>query len=1492
MKHNGIDPGDSRSSQAMQSSTELNDAESQFFVCRFHANGKITYSNKSFSDFLGKPESLILGKNFQSYISSNEQLSADSFIKKISSGSKQNIFRFYMKSGDGNNKWSEWKFDLIPSKNGKSAEYLAIGKDITDYKILEGELEKILLAVQQSKSVVVITDINGNIEYVNPQFTELTGYTFEEVKGKSPGILKSGKTSKEEYQVLWETILMGKEWKGEFCNRKKDGTLFWESASISPVKDELGKITNFIAVKEDITEKKDNQKLQEAIYNISKVVISNPAISLLYREIHKILAEVLPVENFYIALYDEKTNLVSFPYFVDEFDEPSPPQPPGKGLTEYVLKTGEPLLATSEVFSRLVELGEVDLVGTDSLDWIGVPLKIHNKTIGVIVIQSYSEKIKLTKRELDILKYVSDQIALAIERASNHEALIDSEEKYRGLFDQAADLIALIDVKGNLLDVNQRFSDISGWPKKEILGKNIFACGIITQASSVRTAFYFSRLLLNKEIPLFEIEGITREKKIIPYELKAVPVYKDGKINVIQVIFRDLSERKRTEEKLKFSEQRLSNLMSNLPGMAYRCAFDRDWTMEFLSQGCFDLTGYTQEELIRNNKLSFNDIILPDDRETVWNDVSEAISKNKSYKMIYRIQTKSGKQKWVWEKGNAIFSEDGNVEALEGFISDITDRIEVEEALKENEELYRKLIATLPDMIFITDLNCNILFVNEIGIKLCGYERFDQLKRTNILSLISESDKHKASEYFSSFAEINPGAKEFQIQSKSGEIIFVEVQGEVLKNHEQISYGFIFSCKNITQRMLAENALAQSEKQYRTLVDSIQDGVFLIQKGKINFVNKAFADMIGYEVDEIIGTDFTVFVAPEDLEMVKSNYYKRLNGENPPASYEWRMLHKNGSRVIVNMSVRIIGYQGGLASIGTIKDVTRLKKDEEILRKQNELFKGIVAASKSLLSENDFNSSIDKTLQSLGEFSKVDRVYIFKNNYTNTSSLPTMSQTNEWTSGLVSKEINNPLLQNLPYEKNYLRWYELLVAGNIVSGLVKDFSYNEKELLEQEGILSIIIVPIKAKNQFWGFIGFDDCHTERIWSENEIAMIQAAASNIGTVIEREMARQELIKAKEVAEEMNRLKSTFLANMSHELRTPLIGILGYTEILLNEISDPEYNSMLDTVMQSGKRLLETLNLILDLSKIESDNFKIEYEKLDLRKELQEVVSLLSPMAKKKNLYLQEKIKKRNLYVRMDKRMLHSILKNVISNGIKYTNDGGVTVELDTFLKDNMLYARIDVIDTGIGISREGLEVIFDEFRQVSEGYNRQFEGAGLGLTIAKRFLDKVGGSISVQSQVNKGSVFEILIPLTDTGLILDQNDEEDISKSTDSIRVLAIDDDRSSRNIITMFLRHINVDTAATAEEAFNKINESTYSLILMDISLGKGLSGIDMLRQIRQIAGAKQIPAIAVTAHAMVGDRERFLAEGFNDYLSKPFSKKALVEKVDFWLGKKQADQN
>ena len=288
-------------------------------------------------------------------------------------------------------------------------------RDVTNYKNARAEVLKLSQSVIQSPVSIIITNKEGTIEYVNPKFIELTGYSLEEIVGENPRILSSGLNSKKVYESLWESINSGKEWRGEFHNKKKNGGLFWERASISPIKGDDGNIINFLAIKEDITEQKRQDEIQEIILNISNAVLSDYTLVEFIQFIREELSKIIDTTNFFVALYDEESEYFHMPYHNDEFDSIDK-FPKGKTISGWIIDNGKPLLATAETLKKMAEKGDLALEGVPSKIWLGMPLKGNGKTIGVLVIQSYDDETAVTEEDKEVLELVSHQISISIEK--------------------------------------------------------------------------------------------------------------------------------------------------------------------------------------------------------------------------------------------------------------------------------------------------------------------------------------------------------------------------------------------------------------------------------------------------------------------------------------------------------------------------------------------------------------------------------------------------------------------------------------------------------------------------------------------------------------------------------------------------------------------------------------------------------------------------------------------------------------------------------------------------------------------------------------------------------------------------------------------------------------------------------------------------------------------------------------------------------------------
>jgi hypothetical protein len=383
--------------------------------------------------------------------------------------------------------------------------------------------------------------------------------------------------------------------------------------------------------------------------------------------------------------------------------------------------------------------------------------------------------------------------------------------------------------------------------------------------------------------------------------------------------------------------------------------------------------------------------------------------------------------------------------------------------------------------------------------------------------------------------------------------------------------------------------------------------------------------------------------------------------------------------------------------------------------------------------------------------------------------------------------------------------------------------------------------------------------------------------------EKEKRAIELIIAKEKAEESDRLKSAFLTNMSHEIRTPMNGILVFAELLKEpNLSSDDQQDFIQTIQISGERMLDTINSIVDISKIESGLMKVDIKETNINEKIEFAYKFFKPEVEIKGLQFLFKngLPTKEAIIKTDNEKVYGILINLIKNAIKFTNAGSIEFGYEKRGK----YLEFFVKDSGIGIPENQKEMIFERFRQVSESFNRGYEGSGLGLSIAKSYVEMLGGKIWVESEEGKGSIFYFTIPYNPVSeektAIKNVTIEKDKEVQLKNLKILIVEDDEVSYSGLTKTLQKISKEvlhaiTGVQAVEACR--NNPDLDLVLMDIRM-PNMDGNEATRQIRQFN--KDVIIIAQTAFAFAGDKEKAIEAGCNDYISKPIKSTLLYELI------------
>lgn len=770
-------------------------------------------------------------------------------------------------------------------------------------------------------------------------------------------------------------------------------------------------------------------------------------------------------------------------------------------------------------------------------------------------------------------------------------------------------------------------------------------------------------------------------------------------------------------------------------------------------------------------------------------------------------------------------------------------RTKSENALRESEERYRQLINLSPDAV-VVHTDQHFVFVNPAAIKLFGAKNKEELLGRHISDFVHQDFQnivqHRVKKI--SEGEFVPLIEE-KFLRMDGTIVDVEAAAMPLTYRNKPSVQVVI--RDITQRKAAEEVLTNERTLLRTIIDLMPDAVFVKDIfGRKILANKKEIELSGKKFeDEVIGkTDFDLY-SESEAKLFAAEDKLVIECGKSLLNIEGKLIDKEGKEHwLIGAKVPLSDVHGKITGlVGVNHDFTERKQFEDELLKLSRA----VEQSPASVVITDPEGDIE---------------------FVNTKFCEVSGYTKEEVLG------KNPrVLKSGFHDKNfYTKLWDTISSGKEWSGEFLNRKKNGENYWE-----SALISPVINK-------------------DGDITHYVAIKEDI---TEKKKMIEELIIAKDKAEEMNRLKSNFLSNMSHELRTPLNGILGYAEILTSLLEDAEQLDMVLGIYQSGRRLSDTLNFILDLSEAETGKIEVSTKDISVVPIVTECIRSFHEDAQNKNLQLETIIKDENIVAHLDDLLLKRIVHNILDNAIKFTKEGKISVEIgkevvaangETGRGEN-LYIKIE--DTGIGIPADKIDLIWEEFRQVSEGISRSYEGPGLGLTISKKAVELMHGTIAVQSNYGAGSVFTVKFPAL-IGSIDKKEVPAYVPIQVDQLirtettgkhfpAVLYVEDDLLNRNMVKLFLKdYCLVDAVGDGKEALKLLTENKYDVFLVDINLGEGMNGLDLVKEILNIPHYAKTPIVAVTAYAMGKDKVESLAGGCTHYLAKPFRKREIIDLV------------
>lgn len=607
------------------------------------------------------------------------------------------------------------------------------------------------------------------------------------------------------------------------------------------------------------------------------------------------------------------------------------------------------------------------------------------------------------------------------------------------------------------------------------------------------------------------------------------------------------------------------------------------------------------------------------------------------------------------------------------------------------------------------------------------------------------------------------------------------------------------------------------------------------------------------------------------------------------------------------------GHVGG--AICVIDDVTQHEETARRLQMLRDHEQALTRCSHAVLVDTaGREGGVDAALAELLHVTGVCRVYLFQN-VRHPELGWCVRQTHEAVAEGVTAQMGNPDLQMVPLDNVLPGWAPRFARGEALAQKVADLPGPQRAHFAAQGIRSLLAIPVVVDDDWLGLVGFDDTRSDRTWQPEHVRLLQSAAEMLGAHLLREKHLRDLeernlalAELRDEAEAASRAKSNFLANMSHEIRTPLTAIMGYLDLVGEWCSrapgddGQSIRNYLETISRNGQHLLQIINDILDLSKIDAGRVTVEQVPCAPLEVAIDVESLLRVRAIGKNITLAvEKAGAIPATIRSDPTRLRQILLNLVGNAIKFTETGGVRIVIRLLPpneREPQPLLEFAVVDTGIGMNDADLHNLFQPFSQADTSFTRRFGGTGLGLVISKRLAEILGGRIEASARPGAGSTFRLLInpgPLDNVPMLpadapVTCRPRTSTTRPGDAQltgRIVLAEDGPDNQRLIALLLRRagLNVTTVENGRLACDAVTaaaaEEPFDLVLMDMQMPE-MDGYAATRWLRD--NGYDLPVIALTAHAMSGDREKCLEAGCTDYATKPIDRAALLSLLRRYL--------
>jgi len=890
------------------------------------SDGKVTLANEQALEVLGCPARAdVVGKDwFEHFIPAKNREEVKAVFAQLLSGEIEPVeyYENTVKTFCGEERLIEWRNTMLRDDRGRPVGTLSAGVDVTGRREIEEALRESeskfrSLFGTMTDGVAIHEGVRNDageiidfvIRDVNPAFEQLLGLRRQQLVGSS---------ASETYgPVLREHIseCAGVAESGvpaRFEVHTQDPENYLSVKCFAPRK-------GWIAVViDDVTEARIAlNALWEEKEVVSRIMETSPAGIIMVNKQGRITYVNAAAEG---VLGLDANDIVGRQHNDPEWK-----------ITDY---EGRPLPESTLPFTRVMASGRPVTGVRHAIEWPNGRRTLLN--INAAPLRSASGEIE------GMVAAVEDVTA----QVKAQEELRRSEERLQGILRSSPAGIGLLKNR-MLIWTNEYFRRMTGYTAGELEGQSarmLYA----TEEEFERVGEVKYAQIEAWGVGVVETQWCRKDGSVIDLLLSSTHLNPDKPEEGTLFTAMDITDLKAAERALRESERASSILISNLPGVVYRCRLDRDWTMEFVSDGITALAGYEPTDLIENQRLSYNDLIHPDDRERIWSEVAAAVKSRRPFELEYRIVTGDGAVKHVWEQGRAVPRKEGEVKTLEGYIVDVTER----QLLERERDQYRRLAMNASDIILRVESGKGVTFANPAFELVLGYSPSDFPTTDSLVERVHEDDRGQMAELLSRARKGEPPASPFSVRfrHKDDGPVYLEVSANADYDETGKLVGADIIARDVTKLREMQQELAKSEELYRNLVENAFDGIYLLQGEKFLYTNSRFEEMTGYTIGELNEMGF----APKKLfpegsrKVVKRMATSRQDGQMRAMTYELQMRHKSGKLVDVEVVTTPVTGYGPMSVLGIVRDISERVRTERALeasrRELRELARKVMAA--------------------------------------------------------------------------------------------------------------------------------------------------------------------------------------------------------------------------------------------------------------------------------------------------------------------------------------------------------------------------------------------------------------------------------------------------------------------------------------------------------------------------------------------------------------------